>query len=156
MAAPTAAKAVCRVEGAATGDFDVTRPTRDADVNRPADWMAPGRALVRSAATDVVPRLGELGRVHIMGIAGAGMSGLARILIARGIAVSGCEARESATVTALRAIGADVRIGNSPDHLAGTDSFVYTTAINPRHPEFLAARASGKPVLRRAAALAAG
>ena len=134
----------------------VTRPTRDADIDRPADWAAPGAALVRSAPTDVVPKLAQLGRVHIMGIAGAGMSGLARILIARGVPVSGCEARDSATTAALRAIGADVQIGNSPDHLADADSFVYTTAINPRHPEFVAARASGKPVLRRAAALAAG
>ena len=63
---------------------------------------------MRSAATDVVPPLADLGRVHIMGIAGAGMSGLARILLERGVPVSGCEARESITVAALRALGADV------------------------------------------------
>ena len=131
------------------------RPTKDATSDRPFDWSAPGAALVRSAATDVVPPLADLGRVHIMGIAGAGMSGLARILIARGVHVSGCEARESATATALRAGGATVLIGHSPDHLDDADSFVYTTAINPKHPEFVAARESGKPFLRRAAALAA-
>jgi UDP-N-acetylmuramate--alanine ligase len=58
-------------------------------------------------------------------------------------------------VLGLRAIGADVRIGHSPSHLDGTDTFVYTTAINPKHEEFVAARSSGKRVLRRAAALAA-
>jgi len=128
-------------------------PTHDADGDRPSDWEAPGAALVRSAATDAVPPLGELGRVHIMGIAGAGMSGLARILVARGVPVSGCEARESNTVAALRAVGATVHIGHSPSHLDDADTFVYTTAINPKHPEFVAARESGKPVLRRAAAL---
>jgi UDP-N-acetylmuramate--alanine ligase len=128
-------------------------PTRDADRNRPVDWAAPGAALVRSAPTDVVPALGSLGRVHIMGIAGAGMSALARILIERGVAVSGCEARDSTTVAALRALGADVQIGHSPEHLDSADTFVYTTAINPAHPEFVAARESGKPFLRRAAAL---
>jgi UDP-N-acetylmuramate--alanine ligase len=133
----------------------MTRPTHDAAVGRPVDWAAPGAALVRSAATDVVPRLADLGRVHIMGVAGAGMSGLARILAARGLSVSGCEARESATVGALRTIGVEVVIGNSADHLIGADSFVYSTAISPQHPEFVAARVSGKPVLRRAAALAA-
>ncbi len=133
----------------------MTRPTRDADVERPDDWAAPGAALVRSAATDVVPPLAELGRVHIMGIAGAGMSGLARILIARGVPVSGCEARDSNTVAALRAVGATVHIGHSAAHLDDADTFVYTTAINPKHPEFVAARQSGKPVLRRAAALSA-
>ncbi len=90
------------------------RPTKDATSDRPFDWSAPGAALVRSAATDVVPPLADLGRVHIMGIAGAGMSGLARILLARGVSVSGCEARESATVAALRAGGATVLIGHSP------------------------------------------
>jgi UDP-N-acetylmuramate--alanine ligase len=131
------------------------RPTADAAAGRPEDWSAPGAALVRSAATDVVPPLADLGRVHIMGIAGAGMSGLARILLERGIEVSGCEARESSTVTGLRALGANVLIGHSVSHLDDADTFVYTTAISPKHTEFVAARESGKPFLRRAAALAA-
>ena len=131
------------------------RPTRDADADRPEDWEAPGRALVRSAATDVVPALAELGRVHIIGIAGAGMSGLARILLDRHIPVSGCEARDSLEVARLRALGAEVLIGHSIDHLHDADTFVYTTAINPKQEELVAARASGMPVLRRAAALAA-
>ncbi len=133
----------------------MTRPTHDADRDRPEDWEAPGAALVRSAATDVIPPLADLGRVHIMGIAGAGMSALARILLERGVEVSGCEARDSTTVIGLRALGARVHIGHSPSHLDDTDTFVYTTAINPKHEEFAAARASGKPFLRRAAALAA-
>ena len=128
---------------------------RDHEGDRPEDWAAPGAALVRSAATDVVPPLDSLGRVHIMGIAGSGMSALARILLERGVPVSGCEARESNTVLGLRALGAEVFIGHSPRHLDDADTFVYTTAINPKHEEFVAARASGKPVLRRAAALAA-
>jgi UDP-N-acetylmuramate--alanine ligase len=132
----------------------VTRPTSDHAGDRPDDWAAPGAALVRSAATDVVPPLADLGRVHIMGIAGAGMSALARILLERGLEVSGCEARESITVAGLRALGATVHIGHSPAHLDDADTFVYTTAINPKHEEFAAARASGMPVLRRAAALA--
>ena len=72
-----------------------------------------------------------------MGIAGAGMSALARILIERGVTVSGCEARDSTTVAALRALGADVRIGHSPQHVDATDTFVYTTAISPSHPEYV-------------------
>jgi UDP-N-acetylmuramate--alanine ligase len=132
------------------------RPTADASAERPRGWEAPGAVLVRSAATDVIPPLAQLGRVHIMGIAGSGMSGLARILLDRGVPVSGCEARESTTVQALRASGAAVAIGHSPQHLHDADTFVYTTAINPRHPELVAAVERGIPVLRRAAALAAG
>jgi UDP-N-acetylmuramate--alanine ligase len=137
------------------GQMSTSPPTHDAATERPEGWEAPGAALVRSAATDSVPALADLGRVHIMGIAGAGMSGLARILVARGVSVSGCEARDSNTVAALRAVGATVHIGHSPTHLEDADTFVYTTAINPKHPEFVAARERGIPVLRRAAALAA-
>ncbi|MCW2528523.1 MAG: murC [Pseudonocardiales bacterium] len=123
--------------------------------DRPDGWAAPGAALVRSAATDVVPALGDLKRVHIIGIAGAGMSGLARILLARGVSVSGCEARESDTVNALRALGAEVHIGHSREHLTDVDTVVYSTAIPPTHVELVAARELGLLVLRRAAALAA-
>ena len=132
----------------------MTPPTSDAAGDRPQDWAAPGAALVRSAATAVVPPRAELGRVHIMGVAGAGMSGLARILLASGVQVSGCEARDSSTVAALRAVGATIDIGHSVQHVEDNDTFVYTTAINPKHPEYVAAQQSGKPFLRRAAALA--
>ena len=57
--------------------------------------------------------------------------------------VSGCEAQESITVAGLRALGADVVIGHSPRHLDDTDTFVFTTAINPRHEELVAVRESG-------------
>lgn len=134
------------------------RPTSDHAGDRPDDWAAPGAALVRSAATDTIPALADLGRVHIMGIAGSGMSALARILLERGLPVSGCEARDSLTVKGLRALGAEVHIGHSPEHVAACDTFVYTTAINPKHDEYVAARdAQGRGLhfLRRAAALAA-
>lgn len=126
-----------------------------AEYRRPDGWSAPGAALVRSAATDPIPAFDDLGRVHVIGIAGAGMSGLARILLARGVVVSGCEARESDTVAALRALGADIRIGHDPSHLDDVDTVVYSTAIPPGHVEVVAGRARGLPVLRRAAALAA-
>ncbi len=149
------ARRVLSLVGESPRSSVVNAPIRDHEGDRPEDWAAPGAALVRSAATDTIPALADLGRVHIMGIAGSGMSALARILLERGVPVSGCEARESMTVTGLRAIGADVHIGHSADHIHDADTFVYTTAINPRHEEFVAARESGKPFLRRAAALAA-
>jgi UDP-N-acetylmuramate--alanine ligase len=123
--------------------------------DRPVDWAAPGAALVSSAAVEEIPAADDLGRVHIMGIAGAGMSGLARLMLARGLAVSGCEGRESVTVSALRALGADVAIGHSLDHLDTADTLVYTTAINPKNFELVAAKERGVRVLRRAAGLAA-
>jgi len=125
-----------------------------ADYDRPAGWAAPGAALVSSAATEVVPPAGELGRVHIMGIAGSGMSGLARIMLARGVPVSGCENRESALVDELRGLGAEIRIGHSLEHLDRCDTLVYTTAIDPENFELVAGRERGLRVLRRATALA--
>lgn len=123
--------------------------------DRPDGWAAPGAALVRSAATDPVPRLADLGRVHIIGIAGAGMSGLARILLARGLVVSGCEARPSDTVEALRAQNARISIGHHVDHLDAVDTVIYSTAIPSTHLELVEARRRGLQVLRRAAGLAA-
>jgi hypothetical protein len=56
-------------------------------------------------------------------------------------------------VAGLRAPGGDVVIGHCRRHLDDNDTFVFTTAVNPRHEELVAARESGKLVLRRAAAL---
>ena len=91
----------------------------------------------------------------LIGIAGAGTSALARLLQARGVAVSGCEARMSAGVTALRQLGIPVEIGHSPSHVAGMDAVVFNTALDPHHVEIEAAQDAGIPLLRRAAALAA-
>jgi UDP-N-acetylmuramate--alanine ligase len=97
----------------------------------------------------------ELGRVHFVGIGGAGMSGIARILLARGVPVSGSDARESATSAALRAAGAIVHIGHDAANVDGVDTVVVSTAIRDANPEVVQAHRLGLRVLRRAAALAA-
>jgi UDP-N-acetylmuramate--alanine ligase len=126
-----------------------------AGAERPAGWEAHGAAMVRSAPTDRVPAFAELGRVHLIGIAGAGMSALARIMLDRGVPVSGCEVRESAGVSTLREAGADVFVPQSLDHLDHCDTVVYSTAIDPQQFELRAARERGLLVLRRAAGLGA-
>jgi UDP-N-acetylmuramate--alanine ligase len=97
----------------------------------------------------------ELGRVHFVGIGGAGMSGIARVLLARGATVSGSDAKESRTTAALRALGATVHLGHDAEHVRGADTVVVSTAIRPENPELIAARALGLRVLPRAEALAA-
>jgi UDP-N-acetylmuramate--alanine ligase len=92
--------------------------------------------------------------VHFIGIGGAGMSGIARVLLARGTAVSGSDAKDSLAVSALRALGAEVHIGHHADHIAGATTVVMSTAIRENNPELAAARASGVRVLKRAEALA--
>ena len=101
----------------------------------------------------------ELQRVHMVGIGGAGMSGIARILLDRGGLVSGSDAKESRGVHALRARGASIRIGHdasSLDLLPGGPTAVITThaAIPKTNPELVEARRRGIPVVLRPAVLA--
>ena len=101
----------------------------------------------------------ELRRVHMVGIGGAGMSGIARILLDRGGLVSGSDAKDSRGVRALVARGALIRIGHDPsvlDVLPGGPTAVVTThaAIPKTNPELVEARRRGIPVLLRPAVLA--
>jgi UDP-N-acetylmuramate--alanine ligase len=95
-------------------------------------------------------------RVHLIGIGGAGMSGIARILLARGATVSGSDAKDSRTVLALRALGARIEIGHDPAHLpVAPATVVVSSAIRETNPELAAARSRGLDVAHRAQALAA-
>ena len=101
----------------------------------------------------------ELRRVHLVGIGGAGMSGIARILLDRGALVSGSDAKESRGVRALGARGALVRIGHdasSLDLLPGGATAVITThaAIPKTNPELVEAQRRGIPVILRPVVLA--
>ncbi|WP_197374694.1 UDP-N-acetylmuramate--L-alanine ligase [Mycolicibacterium baixiangningiae] len=101
----------------------------------------------------------ELRRVHMVGIGGAGMSGIARILLDRGALVSGSDAKESRAVVALRARGAAIRIGHdesSLDLLPGGPTAVVTThaAIPKTNPELVEARRRAIPVILRPVVLA--
>ncbi|MDK3256004.1 UDP-N-acetylmuramate--L-alanine ligase [Blastococcus capsensis] len=108
-----------------------------------------------AAWTGPVPSLPELGAVHFIGIGGAGMSGIARILLARGVRVSGSDRRESPTLLALRALGARVELGHDAAHVRDSDTVVVSTAIRSDNPELVEARERGLRVLPRAVALAA-
>ena len=94
------------------------------------------------------------GRVHLVGIGGAGMSGIARVLLARGVPVSGSDAKDSRGLAALRALGADVHVGHEAAHVEGAATVVISSAIRESNPELAAARAAGTRVVKRAEALA--
>jgi UDP-N-acetylmuramate--alanine ligase len=108
-----------------------------------------------AAWRDPIPSVAELGAVHFVGIGGAGMSGIARILLARGVRVSGSDRRETATLRALAALGARVSVGHDAANLDSADTVVVSTAIRADNPELATARARGLRVLPRAVALAA-
>ena len=98
----------------------------------------------------------DLSAPHFIGIGGAGMSGLAKILALRGAQVSGSDAKESTVVLALKQLGAEVSVGHTAEHVpAGASCIVVSSAIRDTNPELVAGRERGLPVIHRADALAA-
>ncbi|MFD5424806.1 UDP-N-acetylmuramate--L-alanine ligase [Streptomyces sp. NPDC127084] len=96
-----------------------------------------------------------MARPHFIGIGGAGMSGIAKILAQRGAKVAGSDAKESATADALRALGVTVHIGHTAEHLADDAScVVVSSAIRADNPELARAAELGVPVVHRSDALA--
>ncbi|MFG2400363.1 UDP-N-acetylmuramate--L-alanine ligase [Streptomyces lydicus] len=97
----------------------------------------------------------SMDRPHFIGIGGAGMSGIAKILAQRGAQVAGSDAKDSATAEALRALGVTVHLGHAAEHLAAdATSVVVSSAIRPDNPELAAAQERGIPVVHRSDALA--
>jgi UDP-N-acetylmuramate--alanine ligase len=113
-------------------------------MSRQADWESVDlRAVART------------GPVHFMGVAGAGMSALAELLVHDGGTVTGCDLRPGAAGAALRARGVTIHAGHDAAHVADAAALVVTSAIPASHPELVAARERGIPVLKRAQALGA-
>ena len=103
----------------------------------------------------VVPGADELGRVHFLAIGGAGMSGVARIMLARGIRVTGSDAKDVPVLKALESEGAGVWVGFHEAHQERADAIVMSSSIRDDNVELVAARQRGVPVLHRAQGLAA-
>jgi UDP-N-acetylmuramate--alanine ligase len=93
-------------------------------------------------------------RVHLVGVGGAGMSAIARVLAAAGHEVSGSDLRDSAVLGALRALGLRVHVGHRATNMQGADLVIASAAVPEDNPEVLAAQAEGIPVLSRGEALA--
>ncbi len=101
------------------------------------------------------PLFGRYARPHFVGIGGAGMEVLARLVAALGCRVSGTDARGSAVLDALRADGIDAREGHAVDAVRGADLVVYSAAVGEDNPELRHARQAGLPVVSRAVLLGA-
>jgi UDP-N-acetylmuramate--alanine ligase len=99
--------------------------------------------------------LAQQGPVHFVGIGGAGMCALAELLLRSGGRVSGCDAKDSTALAELARLGADVHVGHDAAHVRDASALVITSAMPADHPELVAARAAGTPVLKRAEALGA-
>ena len=93
-------------------------------------------------------------RIHMVGIGGAGMSGIAEVLLNLGYEVHGSDLADSVVVKQLRKLGAVIGIGHAASNLAGAHVLVKSTAVKDDNPEVMAAREQGIPIIPRAEMLA--
>jgi UDP-N-acetylmuramate--alanine ligase len=93
-------------------------------------------------------------RVHLLGIGGSGMAGIAEVLLNLGYRVSGTDLKASAATERLQSQGAEVFLGHAESNAVGADVIVVSTAVKESNPELIYARAKRIPVIRRAEMLA--
>lgn len=92
--------------------------------------------------------------IHFVGLGGAGMGALALLALRRGVSVTGCDSSADGTRDVVRA-GAQMFGDHDPGHVVGARAVIHTAAVPVDHPELVAARAAGLPVLKRADGLQA-
>ncbi len=97
-----------------------------------------------------VPEMRRIRRIHFIGIGGAGMSGIAEVLINQGYEISGSDLKASSVTERLEKKGAKVFIGHAAENIAGVDVIVNSSAVNNSNPEIIQARESRIPIVRRA------
>ncbi|WP_374687813.1 UDP-N-acetylmuramate--L-alanine ligase [Promineifilum sp.] len=88
--------------------------------------------------------------IHLVGVGGAGISAIARVLLGRGYRVSGSDMQTNEQTAALADAGVTIYTGHDPAHIAGADLLVVSSAVPPTNPEWVAARERGLPVVKRA------
>src|SRR5690348_12625656 len=93
------------------------------------------------------------GPVHLVGIGGAGMSGIARLLLSRGVTVTGSDAKDGPVPDELRRLGAHVSVGHAAGNVGGATRVVYTAAVKEDNPELKEARRLGIDLVSRAVML---
>jgi len=108
----------------------------------------------KHAAPIKVPEMRRVSCIHFVGIGGAGMGGIAEVLLNEGYKITGSDIGENPVVQRLRGLGADITIGHHQDNVVGASVIVVSTAINPSNPELLQATKLRIPVVRRAEMLA--
>ncbi len=101
-----------------------------------------------------VPEMRRVKRIHFVGIGGAGMGGIAEVLLNEGYQISGSDIGENQVVKRLQKFGADITIGHSSENVDGASVIVVSTAIDSDNPELIAAQAKRIPIVRRAEMLA--
>lgn len=101
-----------------------------------------------------IPEMRRVKCIHFVGIGGAGMSGIAEVLLNEGYQISGSDIGDNQVVKRLSKLGATITIGHASENIVGASVIVVSTAINQDNPELVAAKKQRIPVVRRAEMLA--
>ena len=101
-----------------------------------------------------VPEMRRVRRIHMIGIGGSGMSGIAEVLVSLGYEVAGSDLQQSAVTERLAGLGVDIRFGHAQENIGRADVVVSSSAVDEQNPEVIAARSARIPVVRRAEMLA--
>lgn len=104
--------------------------------------------------TSLIPEMRRVRVIHFVGIGGAGMCGIAEVLLNQGYVISGSDIHESAVTQRLRQLGVSIKIGHAAENVNDADVLVVSTAINQQNPEVAAALEKRVPIVRRAEMLA--
>ncbi len=102
----------------------------------------------------IIPEMRRVKRIHFIGIGGAGMGGIAEVLVNEGYHLSGSDIAQNIVTTRLATLGATVYIGHKAEQVQDVDVVVVSTAIDANNPEIIAAKALRIPIVRRAEMLA--
>lgn len=97
-----------------------------------------------------VPEMRRIKTIHFVGIGGAGMCGIAEVLLNQGYTISGSDIKASAVTDRLEKMGARVFIGHRAENISAADVVVYSSAVSAGNPELSQAKMDGKPTIPRA------
>ena len=97
-----------------------------------------------------IPEMRRIRTIHFVGIGGAGMCGIAEVLLNQGYKITGSDMKESGNTKRLTLLGAKVFIGHQACNVERADVVVYSSAVDEKNPEMQAARKKGKPIIARA------
>jgi len=110
--------------------------------------------MVNPGKMHFIPEMRRISTIHFVGIGGAGMCGIAEVLLNQGYGITGSDLKESSNTKRLSRMGATVFIGHKSGNVKDADVVVYSSAIDQKNPEIKAAIAQSKPLIARAEMLA--
>ena len=97
-----------------------------------------------------VPEMRRIKTIHFIGVGGAGISGIAEVLLNQGYKITGSDVVSSTNTDRLKKMGAEIYIGHQAQNIESSDVVVYSSAIRADNPEMVAANITVKPLIPRA------